>query len=470
MNIKRKNLNQYFLILLALFVTQLGILMAMRSSTGAFSGVLPDECKNTPNDGKGRSACLNAPEGHKHSHNLQVADFQQPFQLASINRIVNCVGGYAEQYPCRNIDLLSFMPLNKMGGGNGNDIWGWTDPQDGKEYALMGRTSGTSFVDISDPERPVYIGNLPTQTGDSIWRDIKVYNNHAFIVSEAINHGMQVFDLTQLRNVNRTPKTFRPTAHFDGFGSAHNIVINEDSGYAYGVGTTSCSGGLFMVNIQNPTNPTYEGCYSEDGYTHDAQCVIYHGPDKEHQGKELCFNANENTVTIVDVSNKNNPTQISRTSYSGSEYTHQGWLTEDHHYFLLDDEADEGKNNHNTRTYVWDVSDIEEPSMIGIYSSANRAIDHNQYIKGNYTYEANYRAGLRILELTNVSSGSLNEVAFFDIYPSSNSANFNGAWSNYPYFESGVVIVSGIEQGLYVLRPDLDAPIPRAYLPIVIMP
>lgn len=126
-----------------------------------------------------------------------------------------CENGFAGIYPCENVDLLAFMPLSTIGGGSGNDIWGWTDPLTGKEYALMGRSSGTSFVDISDPVNPVYIGNLPTHTSNSSWRDIKVYANYAFVVSEASGHGMQVFDLTRLRSVVspplRLPKT-RTTA------------------------------------------------------------------------------------------------------------------------------------------------------------------------------------------------------------------------------------------------------------------
>ena len=460
MKIQKKNFKQYIPFLFILFIVQLAILIGMRSSAGAVSDWLPDDCTNTPDDGKGRSACQNAPDGHEHDHDLQIADYQPPQSLTAVNALTLCTNGLASGFPCSNIDLLSFMPLADIGGGNGNDIWGWTDPQGGKEYAIMGRTSGTSFIDISDPENPVYLGNLPPHTSNSTWRDIKVYNNHAFIVSEATNHGMQVFDLTQLRNVSSPPETFSNSAHFDGFGSAHNIVINEDSGFAYAVGANGCSGGLFMVNIQTPTSPTGAGCYSGDGYTHDAQCVAYNGPDTEHQGKEICLNANEDTLTIVDVSTKNSPSQLSRTGYPDSEYTHQGWLTEDQHYFLLDDELDESTNGHNTHTYIWDVSDLDAPVMIGTYTSPLAAIDHNQYIKGNYTYETNYRAGLRILDLANVSMGSLTEVAYFDIYSTSDSANFNGAWSNYPFFDSGVVIVSGIEQGLFVLRPNLGDPLP----------
>jgi len=203
----------------------------------------------------------------------------QPAQDLAAMAMVPCVGGMAGSYPCQNVDLMAFMPLSGIGGGNGNDIWGWTDPLNGKEYAIMGRTNGTAFVDISDPVNPIYLGNLPTHTVNSTWRDIKVYANHAFIVSEASGHGMQVFNLTQLRNVVSPPVTFSNTAHYNGFGNAHNIAINEATGFAYAVGTSTCSGGLHMVNIQNPTSPTNAGCFSSDGYTHDTQCVVYAGPD-----------------------------------------------------------------------------------------------------------------------------------------------------------------------------------------------
>ena len=388
-------------------------------------------------------------------------DHQEAQALESL-AATTCVGGFAGGYPCSNVDLLSFMPLADVGGDRSNsaanDIWGWTSST-GKEYAILGRVFGTSFVDISDPQNPVYLGELPTHGAfGSSWRDIKTYNDHAFIVSEASQSGMQVFDLTQLKSVTNPPVTFSETTHYNQNSSAHNIVINEDSGYAYLVGAArknSCSGGLHMIDISNPASPSFAGCFSTDGYTHDAQCVNYTGPDADHQGKEICLNSNEDTITIVDVSNKSNPVQLSRTGYTGSAYTHQGWLTEDQVYFLLDDELDEQNSNHNTRTRIWNVSDLDNPSLVGFSDGPTTAIDHNQYVKGGYSYQANYRAGLRIMDMSNVDSGSLSEAAYFDIYPADNAAQFNGAWSNYPYFDSGVVIVSGIEQGLFILRPNL---------------
>ena len=383
---------------------------------------------------------------------------QQPAWDRAPQAATPCVAGFAGSYPCENVDLLAFMPLSTFGSTSGNDSWGWTDPLTSKEYALMGLRDGTGFVDISDPENPVYLGKLPTRTSSSSWRDIKVYNNYAFVVSEASNHGMQVFDLTQLRNVPVPPVTFSQATYFAGFGSAHNLVINEDSGYAYAVGTGTCSGGLHMVNIQTPTSPTDAGCFSADGYTHDAQCVTYIGPDPDHQGQEICFNANEDTLTIVNVTNKAAPIQVSRTGYTNASYTHQVWTDETQTYLLLDDELDEQNYGYNTRTRVWDISNLDAPQLMGFYSGSTTAIDHNLYIKDGYAYEANYRAGLQILDVSDIGNANLSQYGYFDIYPANNSANFNGAWSVYPYFASGVVIISGIEQGLFIVRPNLPQP------------
>ena len=392
------------------------------------------------------------------AHMRRVLADQLPSEDLAPRGSTACSGGSAAGYPCSNVDLMAFLPNSSIGGGTGNDCWGWIDPLTGREYALMGRSSGTSFVDITEPASPIYLGNLPPHTVDSIWRGIKVHANHAFIVSEASGHGMQVFDLRQLRDVTNPPVTFGETAHYAGFGTAHTIAVNEQTGFAYVAGSNTCSGGLHVVKIQNPALPVFAGCVGQDGYTHETQCVIYHGPDTAYSNHEICFSSNEDTLTIVDVTNKSNPIQLSRTSYSGSGYTHQGWLTDDHVHFLLDDELDEQQFGHNTWTRVWNVSNLDGPFVSGVYQGPTAAIDHNLYVYQGRAYEANYRAGLRVLDLAAIAAGQLSEVAYFDIYPASNSANFNGAWSTYPYFTNGVVIVSGIEQGLFVLRTTLDMP------------
>ena len=364
-----------------------------------------------------------------------------------------CVNGLAAGlYPCDNVDLYATMGVNQVGGGEMNDIWGWTDPLDGKEYVLLGRTNGTAFIDISNPTSPVYLGNLNTNTVSSLWRDVKVYGNYAFIVSEAGGHGMQVFDLTKLRNVNNPPVNFSADAVYTGFGNAHNIVINEETARAYGVGTNTASGGLHIVDISNPLNPTILGTFSQDGYTHDAQVVTYIGPDAQYQGKEIAFACNENTITIVDVDDPTDATLISTEGYSGSAYTHQGWLTEDHKYFVVGDELDEQQSGVNTRTYFFNVEDLNNPFLAGTYTATTSAIDHNLYIKDGVAYQSNYRAGLRLLDVSNAPNAE--EIGYFDLYPSSDAAQFNGTWSNYPYFASGIVAVSHIEEGLFLLKPN----------------
>lgn len=369
----------------------------------------------------------------------------------STTAITPCVGGLAGSYPCSKVDLLAFRNLAFFSASGGNDIWGWTDVTTGKEYALVGLNNGTAFVDITDPVNPVYLGKLPTQTSSSTWRDIKTYKDHAYIVSEASSHGMQVFDLTQLRSVASPPVTFSNTAWYSGIGSAHNVAIDEVSGYAYVVGAGACSGGLHIVDIRVPDAPVFAGCFSADGYTHDVQVVVYDGPDAAYAGREIAFACNEDTITIVDVTDKAAPVQLARATYPGSGYSHQGWLTPDHRYFLHGDELDESNFGHATRTRIWNVTDLNAPFISGNYYGPTAAIDHNLYTRGGYTFESDYRAGLRILSHAGVAAGTLTETGYFDVYPSSNSASFNGAWSTYPYFPSGTVVVNGIEQGLFIL-------------------
>ena len=207
-----------------------------------------------------------------------------------------CSGGMAGVYPCNNINLLAFVPIASMGcASSGNTVEGWVDSMTGKEYALMGCDNGVSFLDVSDPVNPVYLGRLPGHNGStSLWRDIRVYSNRAYVGSEASGHGIQVFDLTRLRGVS-TPQTFTEDAHYDGLGNSHTIYINPDSGFLYAVGSGGganvCPSGLHMINVQNLV-PVYAGCFAAGTYTHETTCLNYSGPDTAYDGHELCFSAN----------------------------------------------------------------------------------------------------------------------------------------------------------------------------------
>lgn len=369
-----------------------------------------------------------------------------------------CVNGFAAGFPCNDYDLVARLTLRELDftgsttSLSANDSWGWTDPADNKEYALVGLNSGTAFVDMSTPEAPIVIGFLPTATVNSDWRDVKVYDNYAFVVSEASNHGMQIFDLTKLRNVSNPPVVFSPDATYTGFGNAHNIVINETTGFAYAVGTSTFSGGPHFIDIRNPLAPRAAGGYAQDTYSHDAQVVTYNGPDTRYTGKEILIGSNEDKVAIVDVTDKSNPVQISTINYSNIGYTHQGWFTDDMRYFLLGDEVDEIRFGGNTRTIVFDFSDLENPVLHTTYDGPTAAIDHNGYVNGDFFYLANYTAGVRIIDISDIGRQTLTEVGFFDTHPSKDSASFNGVWNVYPYFSSGNIVVSDIEQGLFIVR------------------
>lgn len=256
------------------------------------------------------------------------------------------------------------------------------------------------------------------------------------------------------------------TAHFAGFGNSHNIVSNPETNFIYAVGTSFCGkGGLFFVDVSDPSNPRDAGCASEDGYVHDAQCVIYRGPDAAYRGKEICFGYNEDTLTIYDVTDKSKPIIISRTPYQGAAYTHQGWLANpEMTHLLLDDELDEMKNtaqggNNKTTTYLWDIRKLTSPINTGYYKSQAKAIDHNQYVIEGISYQSNYGSGLRIVDVSSIMKSpdghEMYEMGHFDVHPEDDADEqnqFYGSWSVYPYFRSGNILLNSIERGLYSLK------------------
>ena len=414
--------------------------------------------------------------------------------------LAECIDGYAKftidgkeyEYECDGYDLMSYVSLDEMNAESGNDCWGWTDTQTGKEYALIGLDNGTAIIDISIPTDPLYIGKIftngdPNDRGKA-WRDLKVFNDHVFIVSEIAGHGMQVFDLTKLRTVDSF-QNYDADYTYNGYGHAHNIAINTDSGYAYtlGAGNRSNVIGIHALNIQDPTSPVLELQLPDFGYTHDAQIINYSGPDTDHMGKEIYVGSNENKLVFVDVTDKNNPVLISEFFYNDTQYTHQTWLTEDHNYALLGDELDELdmssnpivlKDNIKTRTVVIDIKDLDNPILHFDYrSETESAIDHNGYIVGSKYFLASYTSGLRVIDIINIEQKSFNEIGFFDTHIDDHDHNFalessrrwsdpgdhtgkkggeieafNGAWSVYPFFKSENIIVSDINSGLFVVK------------------
>lgn len=443
---------------------------------------------------------LDAHRHHAHKHAATAAGARAAISAVPVTRLsdVPCEDGRAGPFACRGIDLLSFVPAREFAGPETDpltsddfgpqgvagisDLWGWTDPEPGPdgvrdEYVIVGATNGVVFFRVTDPAAPRYLGRLPnTSPVQLVWHDIKVFRNHAFVVSESTAHGMQVFDLRRLRGVTgREPRRFNPTAHYPLNFSTHNIAIDEDRGFAYLLGGNvgivaqePCS--LHMVDISDPGRPVPAGCWAgERGqplsfrpvqYVHDAQCTVYHGPDTEHRGRQICFAANEVNLSIVDVTDKTNPVLLGQTAYPDVAYAHQGWLTAGHAFFLLGDELDEQDLDLRTRTVVMDVRDLDDPKVHFEHLHDTVAVDHNMYVVGRLLYQSNYTAGLRVLDTTGVADfRTLTELAFFDTYPADDDdpmTEFSGTWSNYPFFASGTIAVSGIDEGLFLLRLQED--------------
>jgi choice-of-anchor B domain-containing protein len=387
-------------------------------------------------------------------------------------RYEKCESGLAGIYPCSNVHLVSYLTLSELGAPSGiglNDAWGWTDGKNGKRYVLVGREDGLAFVDVTRPEAPIYIGELPrTKTAQPhVWRDVKVDGDYAFIVADGSAgqhdyHGMQIFDLKHVQEFQGTPLTFSADALYSNFGAAHNIVINEESDRAYIVGARGageiCGGGFHILDISKPLEPSFLGCFadvgtgrSRTGYTHDAQCVTYHGPDTFHAGREICVGSNETAISISDLTNAFSPIALSRGTYPSSGYIHQGWFTEDHRYFVQNDEMDERVNGGGTRTLIWDMLDLSDPVLVTEFRSDQASIDHNLYIKDGLAFQANYTSGLRVLDVRDPLNPAV--LGYFDTTPENSSVTFSGVWTAYPFPDANLIAATSRGEGLFLLEP-----------------
>ncbi len=357
-------------------------------------------------------------------------------------------------FDANNAAILSWFPLNTLSAGatEGNDCWGYVTPQ-GREIAIMGMSNGTAFVDVTNPIGAYQIGFISGPT--SIWRDIKVFGTRAYAVSEG-GQGIQVINLA---NADQGQVSLTGTVTTGGTTSSHNVALNTQSGFLYRCGGGS-NIGLRMYDLnQSATNPPFVGEWN-DRYVHDAQVVSYtSGP---YAGKEVAFccagfnNGSGSTgLYIVDVTNKAAPALLGSVLYPNAAYSHQGWLSEDRQWFYLGDELDEGSSVPYSTVVVLNVQDLTNPRFVAARNNGNEAITHNFYTANGKLFCANYRSGMRIFDIGGDGT-MLTESGYFDTYPDSDAAHFNGLWSLFPYFPSGTVIGSDMERGLFVWRVGPD--------------
>jgi choice-of-anchor B domain-containing protein len=385
-----------------------------------------------------------------HDDDGKIRDRQKPYRGPGFRADdPKADGSVAGTFTSSGINLRSWLPLAQLSAGaqNANSCWGYVNPVSGKEYAIIGLYDGTAIVDITNP------GNATLKAfaagPASLWRDVRTHGTYCYAASEG-GSGIQVINLVRidegLANIVNTV-----TAPTTTTAATHTLAVDNASGFLYRAG--GGSNGLRMYSLADPANPTYVGIWSNI-YIHEAQVKTYtSGPYAGRQIAFCCGGANggyANTgLYIVDVTNKSNPVQLGYASYPNSRFCHQGWLDESGKYFYINDELDEGDSVFVTTTIVIDVENLSAPVHVNSFDNGNPAIGHNLFVKGNLLMEANYRSGFRVFDLS-VNRLSPPEIAYFDTYPGSDSANFNGLWNIWPFFPSGTIIGSDIERGLFV--------------------
>ncbi|MEU4425678.1 choice-of-anchor B family protein [Actinoplanes sp. NPDC024001] len=367
---------------------------------------------------------------------------------------VTCVNGMADRYPCKNVELLSFLPQSALGGGGSSSMWYWTDSRDSNEYILYCRSNGVSFVNVTDPGNPRYLGNLPAANGlSSSWCDIRTYRNYAYIGKDSVAHGIQVFDLNKLRGVTTT-QTFTADARFTGLTNSHTLWINQSTGFLYVSGANTCRKGLTIYDIKTPLSLKLAACYDREVYSHESVVVNYAGPDTRFTGREIAFNytGQGRRFQVLDVTDKANIRVLSSATHPGASFIHQGFATSDYKHMIVNDETISTRGG--SPDFVYNIEKLDAVRYVGKdIATRGEFVNHNGYTVGNRHFQASYRGGLRILDTTAAASARLPEVGYFDVDPASNASGYSGSWMVLPYLRNGVVAVQSIGVGLFLVRP-----------------
>src|SRR5688572_4124775 len=290
-------------------------------------------------------------------------------------------------FAANGIRLQSWMSLQDMAGGdNGNSLWGYTSPS-GREYACFGSYLGTHFIEVTDPTNPTQVGFVDGP--DSLWRDVRIYQHWAYSVSEG-GGGIQVTDLA---NIDNGVVTYVGAVVVGGSTTAsHTVFVDEASGYLYRSG--GGGHGIRVYSLANPASPAYVADWSTR-YCHEVTVVTYPANHPTYPAKQIAFLCsgfnggwNGAGIDILDVTNKANIVSLSHLNYTGAQYSHQCWPSEDLKYLYLDDELDEYYGLTTTVTKLFDIQNLSNPIQLPDFGNGNTAIGHNLYVKGDRLFQA----------------------------------------------------------------------------------
>jgi choice-of-anchor B domain-containing protein len=393
----------------------------------------------------------------------------------------NCASGFAGTFPCHNIDYLAQVQLQEIPTEptSTSNLWGFVDLDDNREYAVLGHRNGTAVFDVTVPSAPVVVGNIPGN--QSLWREVKVYQvpdqttgqhrAYAYITTEAPGGGLQIIDLSNLPNSISLANTLTEfstshTLYISNIDYGTNAALPGQQAYLYIAGASVAGGAFRIYDLTDPVNPALvTPAPAGNGYMHDStsmlitdnrttQCAAAHNPC------EVLVDFNETSVDLWDVTEKSAPERLSTTTYPTATYVHSGWPTEGNRYIIVHDELDELRRSLNTHIYTLDITDLRVPSLVTSYIGGVTSTDHNGYNIGNRYYVSHYKRGLVIFDSSNPRA--LTEVGSFDTYlsPSANIAGTDGAWGVYPFLPSGTLLVSDIENGLFLLKKNETLPPP----------
>ncbi len=354
---------------------------------------------------------------------------------SSILVLLAIVSGFATAQEFGGVRYLGqFTPPS--GGSYTAGCWGWTDTTSGREYALLGNSCGTAVVEITNVGAMVERDFVPGVC--SSWREIQTHENYAYVVSEG-GGGTQIIDLSYLPDSVHLVQAFTYTSGPNSTIQSHSIHIMD--GYMYLNGCAGAfSGGIGIFDLANPESPVYRGQYAGN-YIHD--CYVKN---------DTIFAAAIYGVGIVviDATVKTAPVPLYNIGYTGAG-THNTSTTVDGAYILSTDEI-------GTTAKTLKIWDRATSTMVAEYVGSPTAIVHNVFVRDSLAIMAYYTAGIRVVDISDPTAPV--EIGGYDSYPLDDSYDYWGAWSVYPFFPSGKIIIGDMASGMYVVEVNVDAPFP----------